>query len=250
MKYFYLSILLAFAIDASAQLSIINLADNSPINDGDIFLFDQLATSPNPNDSQGKLKFKIFNTSATESINVQGQVVSFSNTDGTGSQFCIQPSCFFDMSAGQFIPNNPLTLAPGADNNDFDSFYNSNPGDGVNYPLTYTIRFFMLDDNGQEVGDDIAITYSYTPANFSNSNFTLEDLGIVLHSTVVSEFIDFTFKSSVEYRLYDLNGRLLETKKVNAGNYSHNVSDLNAGHYILAFGDKTGKQSKTRFFKK
>jgi hypothetical protein len=154
------------------------------------------------------------------------------------------------MSIGQLIPNNPLTLAPGADNGDFDSFYNSNPGDGVNYPLTYTIRLFMLDDNGQEVGDDISITYSYTPANFSNTNFTLEDLGVVMHSTVVSESIEFTFKSSIDYKIYDLSGRLLDSVKSNAGYFSQNVSTLNTGHYILLFNDSNGRQTKARFFKK
>lgn len=250
MKYVYLFTLLLCFLVSSAQLTITNLSDNSQINDGDVILFDKVSTTPNPNDPDGKLKFKISNSSATETINVLGQIVSFTNTDGSGSQFCVQPSCFFDMSIGQNIPNNPLALAPGADNGDFDSFYNSNPGDGVNYPLTYAIRFYMVDDNGQEVGDDISITYSYTPANFSTSNFSLEDLGILLHSTVVSESLRFTFNTNVSLSIYDISGKLVDAVNPKAGEYNYHVSGLSSGNYILLFNDNKGRQTKARFYKK
>jgi len=249
MRYFYSAIIFLFFFSSSAQLTLTNLADNSSISDGDVFTYDKTATL-DPSDLDGKLKFRISNASTTESIRVLGEIVAFTNTDGTGSQYCIQPSCFFDMSLGQTIPNSPLELAPGEDNGDFDSFYNSNPGDGVNYPLTYTLRFYMVDNNDQEVGDDITITYSYTPENFSTSSFTLEDLGIVLHNTFVSETLNFDANNEISFRLFDINGREIDFYEANIGQHQYNMGHLSTGYYLISFRDNTGKQTQTRIQKK
>lgn len=246
MKHFYFLSLFFIYCLVNAQLTIINLSDNSQINDGDVFNFDQLATSPNPNESQGKLKFKITNSSTTESIRVLGQIVSFSNTDGTGSQFCIQPSCFFDMSVGQNIPNNPLDLTPGEDNGNFDSFYNSNPGDGVNYPISYTIRFYMLDDNDQEVGDDIEVTYNYTPENFSNRGFEPKDLGINIKNTIIDEFFNFSANEPISFSLVDISGKKVLSRNLNAGEHQENFSNISNGNYIVVFKNNNGQQSSLR----
>jgi hypothetical protein len=227
-----------------AQLALTTVQGNTPIADGSSFDYDTTIFE------DAKLKFKITNTSATETINVLAQMVSFTNTDGTNLQFCVQPNCFFDVSPGDTIPNNPIVLAPGADNGNFDYFSNTNPGDGINYPMTYTLRFFMVDDNGQIVGDDITITYNYTPANFSTSNFSLEDLGITLHNTLISQTLNFDTNQNISFKVFDINGREINSSKVNAGQHEYNMSQLNSGHYVLVFNDNSGRKTQVRIQKR
>ena len=248
MKHIYFSFFLLFFVTTNAQLTLTNLSDNSPINDGDVLEYTEVASIGST--SEGKLKFKILNSSSTETIRVFGQIVSYTNTDGLGSQFCISPSCFFNMSEGQMIPNAPKELAPGEDNGDFDSFYNSDAGDGVNYPITYTLRFFMVDGQEQEIGDDITITYSYTPENFSISDLSLKDLGITLQNTVISETLDLKIDNKISFKLFDLNARLINNHTVNSGIHSFNMSNLNSGYYLLVFKDSLGRKSQIRVLKK
>ncbi len=229
---------------SNAQLSITTVQGNTPIVDGSVFDFDTTVFE------DAKLKFKITNASASETINVLAEMVSFTNTDGTNLQFCVQPNCFFDVSPGDTIPNTPIVLAPGADNGNFDYFSNTNPGDGANYPMSYTLRFFMLDDNGQEVGDDITITYNYTPENFSTSNFSLKDMGVTLHNTSVSETLNFDASQDISFRVFDLNGRQIISHEAKVGQHQYNMSVLSTGNYVLVFRDRSGRTSHVRIQKK
>ena len=98
MKYIVSIVLLLFVCNVNAQLTLTNLADNSAIVDGDSFTINTTVFE------DAKLKFRISNSSTTETINVLGQLVSYSNTDGTGTQFCVNPQCFFDMQPGATVP--------------------------------------------------------------------------------------------------------------------------------------------------
>lgn len=245
---FILSIIVLFSFQLTfSQLSVSLVDDGTPILDGDVFDFSRLGSQIS---SDGKLKFLLSNSSDTETINVLGQMVSYTNTNGEACQFCVQPDCFFAISEGQTIPNEPIVLAPGEDNGNFDSFYNSDPGDDENYPISYTFRFFMLDDEGNEVGDDITITYNYTPENFSTSNFSLEDLGITLQNTVVSESLVFNSNNKVSFTVYDINGRHVKRFNGNSGQHRISLADLSTGHYILRFEDDLARQVQVRIQKK
>ena len=107
----------------------------NPFQNGDSFSYDTTVFE------DAKLKYVISNTSSTESINVLVEVVSFSNTDGTNCQLCVQPLCYFAINQGQSYPNNAITLAPNSNNGANDYFANTNPGDGENYPIEYVLRF-------------------------------------------------------------------------------------------------------------
>lgn len=247
MKYILNIAFILFICNAYAQLTITNLDNGNPIVDGDVFDFDQLGSSTS---SDGKLAFKISNSSTTETIRVLGQMVSFTNTNGGACQFCVQPECFFAVSAGQTIPNTPIVLAPGDDNGDFDSFYNSDPGDGINYPISYTFRFFMLDDNGNEVGDDIVVTYNYTPANISTRSFDLGDLGITLENTVVTDYLYLNTENSLHIKIFDLTSKLVKDVTLNSGSSSVEFSSLNAGYYLAQFTDETNRTATVKILKK
>ena len=53
--------------------------------------------------------------------------------------------------------NDNTMLDPGESMGFGDHFYNTDEGDGTNYPLEYVFKFFELNGNG----DPITITYRY-----------------------------------------------------------------------------------------
>lgn len=243
MKFIFSLLLLCTFSLSFAQLSLNTLQGNTPINDGDEFTFNTLIFE------DAKLKFKISNSSATDNINVLAEVVSFTNTDGTNCQFCVQPECFFEVNPGQTIPNAPIALAPGQDNGNFDYFSNTNPGDGTNYPMEYVLRFYMVDNNGAEVGNDITITYKYSP-NIGTDEFDLKSLGVTLQNTLISETLNFDSNKSISFDVYDMNARKINSYKLNSGQHQVNMRDLSTGFYILIFKDNSGRQSHVKIQKK
>lgn len=233
-----------FAISiSSAQMSVTDLQGN-PYQDGDVYNYDTNVFE------DAKLKYVISNTSNIDDINVLIEVVSFSNTDGTNCQLCVQPLCFFSISEGQSYPNNPITLSPGTNNGPADYFSNTNPGDGANYPIEYVLRFYTVDDSGNEIGNDITVTYLYTPENFSTTDFSLKDLGIALQNTVVSERLSFSTNDNVSFTIYDINGRQVKVYSANPGQHQLNLSDLSSGHYILIFENDSTEKAQVRIQKK
>ena len=226
-----------------AQLSVTTLQGNVPIQDGDIFYYDTNVFE------DAKLKYLISNTSTSETINVFVEMVSFTNTDGTDLQLCVQPNCFFSVTPGQSIPNTPVVLGPGENNGPNDYFSNTNPGDGVNYPIEYVLRFYQVDDNGQEIGSDITITYEYTPENFSNDEFDLKDMGISIQNTIVKDYLKLNSNTDAQFKLYDLNSRLIDSYQFNQGQHNFDMSKLNAGNYFLVFVDQAGRKSYARIQK-
>ncbi len=222
-------------------MSVTDLQGN-PLQDGGLYTYDTNDFEP------AKLKYVIGNTSATDDINVLIEVVSFTNTDGTNCQLCVQPLCFFSINEGQSYPNNPITLSPGADNGPNDYFSNTNPGDGANYPIEYVLRFYTVDDNGNEVGSDLTVTYQYSP-NVSTSSFSLKDLGVTLESTVISESLNFDTDNKVSLRIYDINAREISGYNANIGQHRYNLSNLSTGHYVVIFEDNSGRKTQVRIQK-
>ena len=244
MKY-TINLLVLFCFQLTfAQLTLTNSDDGTPILDGDSFDYDTNVFE------DAKLDFIISNSSDAETITVLGQMVSFTNTDGSNLQFCVNPECYFEVSPGETIPNPPVVLAPGEDNGTFDYFSNTNAGDGENYPITYTIRFYMIDEDGNETGDDITITYNYTPENFSTSDFSLSDLGIELQNTVVSETLNFSTLNNLEINIYDYKGKQVDQYNLKSGNHNINLSNYSVGNYVVKFTTELGKQSITKIVKR
>ena len=235
-------LILLFCSVSFAQLSVTDLQGN-PIVDGSTYDYDTTVFE------DAKIKYVISNSSTTETINALIEVVSITNADGTNCQLCVQPLCFFSINAGQTYPNTPIILAPGANNGSNDYFSNQNPGDGVNYPMTYVLRFFTVDANGNEVGSDITITYNYTPENFSTRNFDLSDLGIDMENTVVRDYLYLNTESPVSVKVYDLTSKLIKDIQLKNGRNSVEFSSLNAGYYFAQFTDEKNRTATVKILK-
>jgi hypothetical protein len=244
MKIKFICCLLFLSVSISyAQMSITTLERSDPILDGDVFEFDTNIFE------DAKLKFVLANTSSTESIQIKIEVVSFTNTDGTNLQLCVQPLCFFSIIVGDTYPNDPIILGPGEDNGVFDYFVNTNPGDGVNYPMEYVLRFFTLNNNGDEVGDDITITYLYDPDPLSTSGFQLSDLGIELENTRVNQQISISSSTPAKMEVFNVLGKSLSLFEIGVGYNTFNMSDVSTGLLIAVFTSNDGRRAVTKLVK-
>lgn len=233
---------LASYMSSIAQMTVTDLQGN-PIQDGSTI------TSSTVDLEDAKFHYVLGNSSSNNPINILIEVVSFNNADGSNCQLCVQPLCFFAVNEGQSYPNNPVTLAPNSNNGANDYFSNTNPGDGVNYPLEYVLRFYQVDDNGQEIGSDITITYEYTPENFSKEKFDLEDMGISIQNTIVKDHLKLDSKTDAQFKVYDVNSKLIDSYQFNPGQHNFDMSKLNAGNYFLVFVDQGGRKSYARIQK-
>jgi len=224
-------------------MTVTDLQGN-PIQDGSVI-------ESNTTDLENaKFHYVLGNSSSSDDINILIEVVSFTNTDGTNCQLCVQPLCFFAVNEGQSYPNNPINLAPNSDNGSNDYFSNTNPGDGSNYPMEFVLRFYQVDDNGQEVGSDFTVTYQYIPEGFSNDDFKLSDMGISIHNTLVRDRLRIeSSNNDTQFKLYDVNARLIKSYNINQGVNTFDLSSLKSGNYLLNFTDEQGRKSYARIQK-
>lgn len=246
-KSIYIILALFLGVNSYAQLDITTVAGD-PIQDGDIFNFDQLGES-DPLSSAGKLKFVIGNSSDTETINAFIEVVSISNTDGQNAQLCVQPLCYYSVGVGTKAPNNALVLAPGTDNGPSDYFFNTDGGDGQNYPITYGLKFFTVDDQGAETGESISVTYNYTPETFSNAKFDMSDIGVTVVNTMVKDVLDFSNEDAVDFTIYSVNGRKMHSSSYKAGQHRIDFSGFATGIYLLNVKNEAGQTANLKLIK-
>ena len=212
------------------QMTVTDLQGN-PIQDGSTVVFSTTDLE------DAKFHYVLGNSSTSDDINLLIEVVSFTNTDGT------------NCHEGQSDPNNPINLAPNSDNGPSDYCANTNAGDGTNYPMEFVLRFYQVDDSGQEVGNDITVTYQYIPEGFSNDDFNLADMGISIHNTLVSDDIRIESTTNAQFQLYGLKARLIDTFNIGQGTNDLDLSDLSTGQYMLIFRDEQGRRSSTRILK-
>lgn len=221
----------------SVSLNGVTIADNQ------IFSYD------NTSYPQASLDFKVNNNSSS-SINVRIECVDTVNSDGSGMELCFGNVCLSSVHHGTSYPSAPVTIAPNSMDTGVNHFYNTNLGDGQNYPMDYIFRFYQVDAQGQEVGNAITLTYRYTSAlgisGFSNA---LTNMGVSLKSTTVHDQIELIISKNVQVTLYDMNGKILTQKAMLVGDQSLDVSNLSTGTYLLNFYTSSGQKASAKVIK-
>jgi hypothetical protein len=242
MKSLFLSIICLSTFLASAQMSLKKL-DGTPINDGDVFVFDS-AEEP-----ASYLGIKIYNNSDTD-INIRVKVLDIVNSNGSNLQLCVGNVCLSTITAGNSYPNFPAVIEANSENGNFDHFLNLNTGIDQNAPVQYTLKFFQVDDNGAEIGNSVSFSYRYVSA-LGVSNFNaLAQSGVTLKSNIVTNELEMTATKNVQYSLYDISGKSVMAQNISAGDYRLDVSNLNAGVYILFLQNNEGQKASVRIIKK
>jgi len=241
MKKIFISILFLHTFFAFSQLTMTKL-DATPINNNDLFEFGGLG------EENAYLSLKMYNTSDSN-IKVKCKVISMTNAPGNNLQLCIGPICVNNLTVGNSYPNNGFTIVAGGENSNFDHFWSNAPGDGIN-PVEYTLKFFLVNASNVEVGNSITFMYRYSP-NLSVGSFpSLINAGVQLQSNNVREALNLKTSKNIQLDMFDLNGRLVISRKMSAGDHSIPVFDLPTGMYIANFINEEGIRATTKVIKK
>jgi hypothetical protein len=234
---------LFFTTFTFAQFTVTDY-DNVPILDGDIRGFNSVIPS------EATLYFWINNESADEDIYIKIKLESILNSDGSSFQFCFATLCIESVEEGQTYPASPppndfITIPAGGTNPQFDKFQNENEGDGTNYPIDYVWKFFQVDGNGDEIGESITFTYRYDP-NLSVSDFE-NSMGVSLQNTLATDMLTVSSINPLNYKIFNINGQLMNSSHIGSGINNINVSGLNYGVYFIKFANEMGNTTTMKF---
>ena len=162
-----------------------------------------------------------------EPINLKAEVLTISGSDGTLMEFCFG-ECYFSVDTGVTYPlSSYVTIQPGETQiSTGDHFFNQNPGDGEN-PIEYSFRFFMVDENGDEVASiteletEYYINYYYSPSLGLDN---LDDLKLVYY--VLNDKLFVNSESNLSLKIYDFAGKIVSEKLILSGNNSIDIMNL------------------------
>ncbi|UMY66638.1 MULTISPECIES: T9SS type A sorting domain-containing protein [unclassified Flavobacterium] len=238
MKKFFVLGFSLLALALQAQITV--TTDGNVITNGQIFTFNTTAIA-------SELPFRVANNTS-EPIFLKLKMTNMTNTTGSSVQFCFGV-CLYNVSAGLLVPPSfPIEIAPGDITPNGDHFWNSNAGDGINYPIEYTLTFVETTDDGTYVGDLLSFKYQYNP-NLSVGTFAdLAKLGVQVKQTKVTNAVDVESQEPVMMEVFNLNGQSLRHATIN-GQQSVDLSGLATGAYLLHFTSKTGAQANIRIIK-
>jgi hypothetical protein len=245
MKKTILSLLFTVAISSFLQAQFtVNKIDGTPFVNNEIIEF---TTS---NSTAAELKFVVNNT-GTEDLDFRIRCMGLVNNTGSNFQLCFGFDCFANVQTNGIYPNDYQVVINAGENRAGlgDNFKNFNAGDGVNYPMDHTFRFFTRTIAGTVVGSSFNITYRYQgPLDIEKRN-KLSLMGIKVLNTVVNEFIGLEIQKNVNYNLINLQGQ-----RISGGLLSNNtnldLSSLQSGIYLLNFNNQEGLNDTVKIVKK
>lgn len=193
--------------------------------------------------------YKIRNNT-NETIRVRVEVESISGTDGSMMELCFG-ECYFGVTVGQSYPINnaqPYVYIAAGDTQiaDGDHFFNTDSGNG-NSPVEYTFRFYVSDENGDEVVSqselqtDFTIHYVYSSSlgldNFSDTN---------LFYYLLNDNLFINADSKTSLKIYDFVGKILLEKLLYQGLNSIEVESLKGKNILIYFENKENNKIVTK----
>ena len=244
MKKTILSILLSVLLGnfLNAQYTVTKI-DGTPLVNNQIIEF---TTS---NSSAAELKFVVNNT-GTENLDFRVRCMNLVNNTGLNFQLCFGYDCFSSVTAGVIYPDYQVIVNAGENRAGLgDNLKNFNPGDGVNYPMDFSFRFFTKNLAGAIVGENLNITYRYQGPLSIDQKDKLSLMGVKVINTLVNEFVGLEIQKNVTYDLVNLQGQ-----RVSGGllinNTNLDLSNLQSGLYLLNFSNNEGMYDSVKIVKK
>jgi hypothetical protein len=244
MKKIILSGLLTVLVGnfLNAQFTV-NKIDGTPFVNNEIIEF---TTS---NTAAAELKF-IINNTGTENLDFRIRCMDLVNNTGSNFQLCFGFDCFASVASNVIYPDYQVIVNAGQNRQGFgDNFKNFNPGDGVNFPMDYSFRFFTRNLAGAIVGSNLNITYRYQGPLSIDQRDKLSLMGVKVLNNVVNEFIGLEIQKSTNYYLVNMQGQRISEGVLN-GNATINLSHLQAGIYLLNFSNEFGLSDTVKIVKK
>ena len=222
----------------SAQFSV-ETTDGDPITEGQTITVGTL-------DEADAVDFYVYNDSATEEIYMKIELVSAVNYDGTNMQVCFG-LCYDPIMVGFPYPpgNEVVTIQPGEhQTSEGDKIWNYNDGGGN--PIDYNFRFFQVDANGDETGDEVNFLFRYDP------NLSVSENAVVkaqLASTVVKDEIMIEALEAASVQIYDIQGRLVASQNITSGINNVNIATLPSQIYLVQITNERGANQTTKIVK-
>lgn len=185
---------------------------------------------------EASFDFFVNNTSATETIYMKIEFVSALNADGSIMELCFG-ECYTGIIIGASYPTDPLSIEilPGGQTLPGNHIFNADPGNGVDI-IDYTFRYYQIDMAGNEIGDPLTLIYRYNPLLGVDTN----QLNVNLFATSITDELVLTVDEELELMVYDLQGRVVKSLKLEMGIQQINMSDLSSQVYLLHFQNKRG----------
>jgi hypothetical protein len=225
-----------------AQFTV-NRIDGTPFTNNEIIEF-----TGHSSDSS-ELKFVVNNTS-TQNLDFRIRCTELLNSTGAGFQLCWAFQCLPSIALNGVYPNFQNVINAGASTTGLnDSFKNFSAGDGVNYPMDFTFRFFTTNLAGATVGSSLNVTYRFQGPLSIEQRDKLDLMGIRVRNTMVNAFIGLDVQKTVTYNLVNMQGQ-----RISGGLLSNDtnldLSNLQSGIYILNFSNEAGLSDTVKIVKK
>ncbi len=233
LKLLFISALFASFV-MNAQFTV-ETHDGDPIVDGQIYSTGQLGLD-------GSLDFYVRNESS-EVIEMSIEFVDAINADGSEMELCFG-DCYTGITVGTSYPIGYfISIEPGeTQTSNGDHFLNNDPGNGIDQ-LDYIFKFYQVDGDGNQIGTPLTMTYRYDPLLGVNDN---EKLDISVYPTITSGKLTVETVEVLEVKVYDLQGRLVKTTGLNAGQNQIDMSNVASQMYFLHFKNEQGQIQITK----
>ena len=192
---------------------------------------------------EASFDFYVNNVSATETIRMKIEFVSAINADGSAMELCFG-LCYTGITVGQSYPPNAeyVEILPGGQTLPGNHMYNADPGNGVDMVI-YRFRFYQIDMAGNEIGDALNVYYRYNPLLGINE---ANELNVNLFATSITDELVLTVDEELDLMVYDLQGRVVKSQKLEIGRQQINMSDLSSQMYLLHFQNNRGVSYTTK----
>ncbi len=208
--------------------------DGVEIEDNEVFEFSDI-TYP-----EASMGFYVRNDSSEE-INVKVEVTSISGTDGSLMELCFG-NCYNGIALNESYPSNMfVTIAPNETQvSSGDHLFNQDPGDG-NTPVEYAFRFYMVDENGDEVVSIAELITEVHVGYYYSSTLNIDDLNQI-EGTISHSNGRLKIHSEKQYQLniYDVRGSLILEQEIEIGDNYINSSMISNHLYLLNFIEQNG----------
>ena len=219
---------------------VIEDSDGFVITDNETLEFDSIEFS------DATFNFFVRNLTSDQ-IFVKAELTSISGTDGAGMEFCFG-ECYFGVSLGLSYPlSSYVSIEPGETQvSSGDHFFNQDQGDGTN-PVEYSFRFYMVDQNGDEVVSipelqtDYRVNYMYS-STLGINEYDSSKLKFRFNG---NEFI-INSNENMYLSMYTIEGKKIFKQNIFIGDNFINFTSTNNKFLILNFET----EEKIKFSKK
>ncbi len=192
----------------------------------------------------GSLEYYVTNNGSDE-IYMRIEFVSAVNANGNGFELCFG-QCYIDLVVGQSVPPAPqkVAIAAGATTPDGNHFAATIPSSEIQ---DYNFRFYETDSDGNDIGNNLNFTYRFNPTLGIND---VNELGVTIASTVIFNDMQVNAVEELDMVVYNLQGKLVNSQKINVGQQTINMSDLSSQMYIVKFSNNEGASKTIKVVKK